>query len=83
MLNAGSAPGFISIALSLLGYEVYSLDTNPESYRNLLESYGAKVIKTNLEDEAIPLESEQIDCVIFTEVLEHLHPYKLHLPYLK
>jgi len=75
VLDAGSAPGFTSLALSLLGYEVYSLDIDPEPYRTLLEKYGVKVIKTNLEDEVIPLEDEYVDHIVFTEVLEHLNPY--------
>jgi len=77
VLDAGSAPGFTSLTLSLLGYEVYSLDIDPEPYRTLLEKYGVKVIKANLEDEVIPLEDEYVDCIVFTEVLEHLHPYKI------
>jgi len=77
VLDAGSALGFTSLALSLLGYEIYSLDINPEPYRTLLEKYGVKVIKANLEDEAIPLEDEHVDCIMFTEVLEHLHPYRI------
>jgi len=42
-----------------------------------LEKYGVQVIKADLEDEVIPLKDEYIDCVVFTEVLEHLHPYKI------
>jgi len=77
VLDAGSAPGFTSLALSLLGYEVYSLDINPEPYRTILEKYGIQIIKVDLENETIPLKDGYIDCVVFTEVLEHLHPYKI------
>lgn len=77
ILDAGSAPGFTSLALKLLGYDVYSLDINPEPYKALLEEQGVKVIKVDLENESIPLADESVDCVVFTEVLEHLHPYKI------
>jgi SAM-dependent methyltransferase len=77
ILDAGSAPGFTSLALKLLGYDVYSLNINPEPYKALLEEQRVKVIKADLENEIIPLSQESVDCVVFTEVLEHLHPYKM------
>ena len=77
VLDAGSAPCFNSLALSLLGYEVYSLGINPEPYRATLEKYEVKVIKADFENEVIPLEDGYIDCIMLAEVLEHLHPYKI------
>lgn len=77
ILDAGSAPGFTSLALKLLGYDVYSCDINPESYKALLEEKGVQVIKADLENEIISLADESVNCVVFTEVLEHLHPYKI------
>ena len=35
ILDAGSSPGFNSLALRMLGYEVYSIDINPEPYKLL------------------------------------------------
>jgi len=77
ILDAGSSPGFNSLALKMLGYDVISVDINPEPYKPLLERLGIKVIKVDLENESIPLNDESVDCVVFTEVLEHLHPYKI------
>ena len=54
-----------------------SLDINPEPCRTILEKYGIQVIKVDLENEVIPLKDGYIECVVFTEVLEHLHPYKI------
>ncbi|MDA4122216.1 MAG: class I SAM-dependent methyltransferase [Thaumarchaeota archaeon] len=76
VLDAGSAPGFTSIGLSMLGYEVVSLDINPEPYRKILEEQKIEVVKANLEDEKIPLPDQSFACVVFTEVIEHLHPYR-------
>jgi len=76
ILDAGSSPGFNSLALKLLGYEVYSVDINPEPYEPSLERLGIKVIKADLENERIPLNDGSVDCAVFTEVLEHLHPFK-------
>lgn len=77
ILDAGSSPGFNSLALKLLGYEVYSLDINPEPYEPLLERLGIKVIKADLENERIPLNDGSVDCTIFTEILGHLNPFKI------
>jgi len=77
ILDAGSSPGFNSLALKLLGYEVYSLDINPEPYEPLLKRLGIKVIKADLENERIPLNDGSVDCTIFTEILEHLNPFKI------
>jgi len=76
VLDAGSAPGFTSIGLSKLGYEVVSLDINPEPYREILERQKIEVVKANLEDQKIPLPDQRFECVVFTEVMEHLHPYR-------
>jgi SAM-dependent methyltransferase len=75
VLDAGCAPGFTSLALKLLGFTVFSLDVEPEPYKEILERYGCKVIKADLECGCIPLPTESMDGVIFTEVLEHLNPY--------
>jgi len=77
ILDAGSSPGFNSLALKMLGYNVISVDINPEPYKSLLERLGIKVIKVDLENEIIPLNDGSVDCVVFTEVLEHLHPFKI------
>lgn len=76
VLDAGSAPGFTSIGLSKLGFEVVSLDINPEPYREILERQEIEVVKANLEEQAIPLPDQSFECVVFTEVMEHLHPYR-------
>jgi len=77
VLDAGGAPGFTSLALKLYGYDVYCVDINPEPYRHILENSGIKVLKVDLEHEKIPLSDCSINCVVFTEVLEHLHYYYL------
>ena len=77
IVDVGSSPGFNSLALKLLGYDVYSIDINPEPYESLLEQFGIKVIKADLEINPIPLNDGSCDCAVFTEVLEHLHPFRI------
>jgi SAM-dependent methyltransferase len=75
IIDAGCAPGFTSLALRLLGFEVFCLDIEPEPYKEILENQGCKVFKVDLERDSIPLPTDSVDGVIFTEVLEHLSPY--------
>lgn len=75
IVDAGCAPGFTSIALKLLGYDVTCLDLDPDPYRKIFDTYGVKVLKVDLEHDKIPLDSNNTNIVIFTEVLEHLNPY--------
>lgn len=77
VLDAGSSPGFTSLALKLLGFEVLALDINPAPYKDLLQKQGVYTIKADLENGSIPLKNQYVDCVVFTEVLEHLHPYRI------
>lgn len=77
VVDAGCAPGFTSLALKLLGYNVICIDVRPEPYRSVLEKYGCSVYKVDLERDSIPGHLDQlgVDAVVFTEVLEHLNPY--------
>lgn len=76
VLDAGAAPGFTSLALRLSGYDVIFLDIETEPYEELLKHYGIKALKCDLEQDPIPLPEESVDAVTFTEVIEHLHPYR-------
>jgi SAM-dependent methyltransferase len=78
VLDAGCAPGFTSLALKFLGYKVYSIDFDPDPYSAFLKTMGIdEVFKVDLERDKIPLEDESVDFAVFTEVLEHLHPFYL------
>lgn len=78
ILDAGSAPGFMSLALRALGYWVASVDVNPEPYRSMLEKTGIVVVRADLEKDVLPFPDECMEAVVFTEVLEHLHPAKIN-----
>jgi SAM-dependent methyltransferase len=75
ILDAGGGPGFTSLAIKLLGYNVIYLDLYPEPYREILEAYGVQVLKCDLERDRIPLSDGVVDTVVFSEVLEHLNPW--------
>ncbi|MDP2932691.1 MAG: methyltransferase domain-containing protein, partial [bacterium] len=75
VVDAGCIPGHMTSALKSLGAkEVTGLDYDPERFGlgQKLQERGLKIIKCHLGQEPIPLPSDYADCVIFTEVIEHL-----------
>ncbi|MDP2933662.1 MAG: class I SAM-dependent methyltransferase, partial [bacterium] len=75
VVDAGCIPGHMTSALKSLGAkEVTGLDYDPErfDFQQKLQNRGPKIIKCHLGQEPIPLPADYADCVIFTEVIEHL-----------
>lgn len=75
ILDLGTLPGHLPIALKLLGaYEVLGLDYNPNRFgsRSQIENQGIKILECNIETDRLPFENHSVDLVIFTEVIEHL-----------
>jgi len=48
-----------------------------DKYRTFYEENGVVFYKVDLENDLLPLQSETIDCVLFTEVIEHLRPSRI------
>lgn len=82
-LDVGAAPGHVSMALSLAGYDVvsvvYDLDEDWENTRAVDRQFAARakglplsLIRCDVQQEPLPLDGDAFDCVVFTEVLEHL-----------
>jgi len=56
-----------------MGYNVVAIDAESEPYLSIAESCGVDVVKCDLERDE--LKATDVDCAVFTEVLEHLHYY--------
>jgi len=63
----------MSCALKRMGYNVVAIDAESEPYLSIAESCGVDVVKCDLERDE--LKATDVDCAVFTEVLEHLHYY--------
>lgn len=82
VLELGCSPGHLGMALDTMGMEVYGIDLNPEYLYKYPQSFIEKlhIKQCNFEHESIPYDENTFDCIIFTEVLEHIatqHPVKV------
>lgn len=66
-------------ALKYMGYRVVAIDYDPSEYVDIASQCGVEVAKADLERDKLSLPDEYADCVVLSEVLEHLNPlYKPH-----
>lgn len=72
VLEFGSVPLLFTAALAASGYEVTGVDIAPERYRDTIDKIGIDVMKCNIEQEKLPLDSNAFDAVVFNELFEHL-----------
>jgi len=75
VVDLGAQPFIVSCALKLMGYEVIAYDYDPEPYLNIAKTCGVKVVKCDLEQDSWGMEDYSADCVVFSEVIEHINPY--------
>lgn len=73
ILEVGCSPGYLTLAVKKLGYEIYGVDFELGSFA----STDVAVRTCNIEREPLPFRDEMFDCVLFTEVLEHLSNSKV------
>ena len=77
VLDLDAQPFIISCALMKMGFNVTAFDIDPESYREIADACGVGVVRCDLERDELSVNNA--DCVVFTEVLEHLHYYYVPL----
>lgn len=88
VVELGAAPGDQIAALALGGYDATAVDIGiaPDEWaqgesgrmQRLLEHAGVRYLEWDLENWPYPLEDEQYDAVIMTEVFEHLREYPIN-----
>ena len=69
ILEAGSFPPFLTLALRRSGFSVTGVDIAPERMKDLFESLGITIIKCDIEREKLPLPDKSVDIVLFNEIL--------------
>jgi 2-polyprenyl-3-methyl-5-hydroxy-6-metoxy-1,4-benzoquinol methylase len=56
-----------------MGYNVIAFDVDPGLYKRIAEACSVNIVRCDLERNDLDINNS--DCVVFTEVLEHLHYY--------
>jgi SAM-dependent methyltransferase len=72
ILEFGSSPPFLSLALARLGYRFCGLDIAPERFAGAMRQHQLDIRKVDFEADPVPFEDETFDVVLFNEVFEHL-----------
>lgn len=72
ILEVGSVPCHMTYCLKQMGYPLISVDLNPARGKDFIDKHGLKVIKCDIEQEALPFEDNKFDLILFYEIFEHL-----------
>ncbi|HUU43233.1 MAG TPA: class I SAM-dependent methyltransferase [Planctomycetota bacterium] len=78
VLEVGSAPGYFTVVLAELGYDVTGVDMDPERFRAFIDKHGLNIVKADVETERLPFDDDTFDTVLFAEIIEHLRINPLH-----
>jgi SAM-dependent methyltransferase len=72
VLECGSIPLMLTLALKTDNYNVTGMDIEPSRYSSVIEKEELKVIRCEIETERFPFPDEYFDAVLFNELFEHL-----------
>ena len=72
VLEFGSCPPILTVALTRLGYSVCGLDLAPARFEAACRKERLDIRQVNFEEEPLPFADGAFDVAIFNEVLEHL-----------
>ena len=72
IVEFGSMPPILTLALTRLGYSVCGLDLAPARFQSALRAESVTVKKVDFEVEPLPFADDAVDVVVFNEVFEHL-----------
>ena len=73
ILEVGAAPFVFTVLAKKFGYEITSLDLNPEIGKKIIDYYQLDVHKVDIQKDRFPFEDKSFDYVHFSEVFEHLY----------
>ncbi len=72
LLEVGSVPLVLTLALKELGYRVQGVDIDPGRFSSAIAAHHLVVHACNIETDRLPLVDGSCDVVIFNEIFEHL-----------
>ena len=72
ILEIGSIPPLLTVALKLSGYDILGVDIAPQRYNQTLLAYKLKVSACDIETQSLPFKDGNFRYVLMNEVFEHL-----------
>ena len=72
VLDVGAAPYLLSIGLKTSGYQVQSIDLDPNRLQQIVSTYDLSVHRCDVEKERWPIGDGTMNTIAFFEVFEHL-----------
>ena len=78
ILEIGSAPCQFTTLLDRSGFDVTGIDLDPDRVAPVIDRYDLDVRECDVERDDLPVESDAVDVVLATELLEHLRIDPLH-----
>ena len=78
LLEIGSAPCQFTLLLDRAGFDVTGIDVDPDRVAPMIDRYDLDVRRCDVERDDLPVESNSVDVVLATELLEHLRIDPLH-----
>lgn len=72
ILEFGSIPLLLTVALKERGFTVTGLDVNPDRFFSTIKKWALDIRKCNFETEPLPFNDAAFDMIIFNELFEHL-----------
>ncbi|BDH79958.1 hypothetical protein MTTB_13370 [Methanothermobacter tenebrarum] len=73
VLDVGSAPGYASIFLKKLGYDVRGVNyITRKNFKERMNRMSIPIDVCNIDSEQLPYKKGEFDLVVFFEVIEHL-----------
>jgi len=74
----GAAPFFLTLALRRLDYEVTGIDIDPTRFGRMIRETNLRIVRCDIETEALPFETASFDAALFNELFEHLRIDLVH-----
>jgi len=72
ILELGSIPLLLTMALSKCNYNITGCDIAPQRYSSTIRATGLNVVRCNIETEELPFTDNSFDAIVFNELFEHL-----------
>ncbi len=73
VLEIGSLPLLLTLAMQKKGFQVTGFDVNPARFSKSIEKLNLNVIQGSMGEKTLPFKDNTFDAVIMNEVFEHLN----------